>query len=170
MGMVTEASPNKARRWWVDALVVGFVLLGVRACQGRTLAEGRAPVLEGTTLRGEAVSLARMSGEPAMVHFWATWCGVCQASEHNIQSLAEDRNVLTVATRSGSPAQVQRYMREHGVDFEVIQDPDGRLASRFGVRAFPTSFFVDPDGSIRASEVGYTTELGMRARLWWAGL
>jgi hypothetical protein len=29
---------------------------------------------------------------------------------------------------------------------------------------------VDADGNIRSVATGYTTELGMRARLWWASV
>lgn len=170
--MDSKPAPQpKKRRWWLDAAAVAVVLLGVRACQGRTLAAGPAPHLQGVTLQGDSVSLGGVGGdEPVMVHFWATWCGVCRASEGNVQSLSRDHRVITVATRSGSSGDVSRYMAQHGVDFDVLQDPSGQLAQRFGVRAFPTSFFIDPDGTIRSAEVGYTTELGMRLRLWLAAL
>jgi hypothetical protein len=48
----------------------------------------------------------------------------------------------------------------------VVLDPDGALAQRYGVRAFPTTFFIDARGRIRHVEVGYTTWLGLEARLW----
>jgi alkyl hydroperoxide reductase subunit AhpC len=50
----------------------------------------------------------------------------------------------------------------------IVLDPDGRLARAWGVRSLPTSFVVDREGEIRTVEVGYTTELGLRARLWLA--
>ncbi len=159
---------NKWVRRTVEALIIVAAFLAVRAWQTHGTAEGRAPALTATTLSGEAVSLAALRGEPVLVHFWATWCGVCEAEEGNVVSVAEDHRVVTVATRSGGPAEVGAYVREHGFDAPVVLDPDGRLAAAWGVRSLPTSFVLDPDGTIRHVEVGYTTELGMRARLWLA--
>ena len=60
-------------------------------------------------------------------------------------------------------------MAEEGVSYRVILDPSGRLAGRFGVKAVPTSMIIDANGEIRFVEVGYTTEIGLRLRLWWVG-
>lgn len=157
-------------RWSVEGAIVLIVLLGIRAWQTRDTIAGPAPGLEGSTLAGEAISLAAMRGEPVLVHFWATWCGVCRAEEGNVVSVAQDHRVVTVATQSGGPEEVSRYAREEGFDAEVLLDPSGAIAAQWGVRSLPTSFFVSPDGEIESVEVGYTTELGMRARLFFAGL
>ena len=105
-----------------------------------------------------------------MLHFWATWCGVCKAEQHNVVALARDHRVIAVASSSGTPEAVQTYARQSGFDVPIAIDPNGALARKFGVGAFPTSFFIDADGQITAVETGYTTELGMRLRMWWAAL
>jgi hypothetical protein len=51
-----------------------------------------------------------------------------------------------------------------------VLDEDGAVARRWGVKAYPTTFYLDAAGVIRHVEVGYTTTLGMRARLALAGL
>jgi peroxiredoxin len=59
-------------------------------------------------------------------------------------------------------------MSEHGLTYPVVSDPDGSIARRYGVQAYPTSFFLAADGTIKASETGYTTTLGLKARQWFA--
>ena len=71
--------------------------------------------------------------------------------------------------QSGSAAEVTKYLREHDLKVSVVNDPDGAIAAAWGVRATPTTFFVDGDNRIRLREVGYTSGPGLRLRLWLAG-
>jgi len=152
--------------WLVLAVAIYF---GVRFYQQRTLIEGPAPALQATRLDGQAMALTGLRGQPVLVYFWATWCPVCRLEQGSIESLASDYRVVAVAMQSGTPADVSRYVQEHGLRVPVINDPNGAIAAAWGVRATPTSFIIDRDGQIRFREVGYTTELGLRLRLWWAG-
>lgn len=77
---------------------------------------------------------------------------------------------MTVAMQPDGAQQIKQYLVEHHLDIPVIVDEQGIYAKQFGVRAVPTSFVINPSGDIRFLEMGYTTELGLRARLWWASL
>lgn len=163
------AKPKK--RWHRIAIELGIILaifLAFRAYQGRDAPDGPAPELSGTAVSGDPLALSASPGEPVLVHFWATWCGVCRAEEGTIDSIAGSHRVITIASQSGGPDEVRAYMRQQGVSFPAIVDTSGELAQRWGVHAFPTSFVVGPDGTIRNVEIGYTTWLGLRARLWLA--
>ncbi|MGA7801416.1 MAG: protein disulfide oxidoreductase [Gammaproteobacteria bacterium] len=174
--MSRQAAPKdrgtvrKARwRLALELAVVLSLVVGIQAYRQRDTASGPAPALAGRLLSGQPASLASLRGRTVLVHFWATWCPVCRLEQHSIAAVARDYPVLTVAFQDGSAEQVRRYMRREGVDYPVLLDPYGVLASRYGVRAVPTSFIVDPEGRIRFVEVGYTSETGLRLRLWLAG-
>jgi peroxiredoxin len=174
--MAKTAAPqqdDRRRKWTrfaLRALVIVAIVLAIRAWHTRGTAAGMAPHFEAPTLQGETVSLRELQGEPTLVYFWATWCGVCGLMDGSVAKLAGSHRVVTVASMSGGPGEVAAHMAEKGLDMPVVLDPQGHLATRYGVRAFPTSFVLGPDGRIRHTEVGYTSGFGLRARLWWAGL
>jgi len=150
--------------------VLLVLILGIRAWQQSGTASGPAPALAGELLDGKPVALAAFAGQPVLVHFWATWCPICRAEQGSIDALARDAPVITVAMQSGSREEVVQFLRKEALSFPVLNDPDGVLAAQWGVRAVPASFIVDGAGQIRFLEIGYTTGVGLRLRLWLAGL
>lgn len=171
-----DAPPAKAggvrRRVWrysVEVAVVLAIILGVRAWQQQGVVSGPAPALAGVLLDGkEHFSLAAMNGQPVLVYFWATWCAVCRAGQGSIEALAKDYPIITVAMKSGDAGAVAAHLTKEGLSFPVLNDPEGTIAAQWGARAVPASFVVDGAGRIRFVEVGYTTGIGLRARLWLA--
>lgn len=155
-------------RWSAEALLVVLLLAGVRAWQQRGAASGPAPALAGELLDGSAYSLAAAQSRPVLVHFWATWCAICRAEQGSIDAVAREHPVVTVAMQSGSAADVRRHLHKESLRFAVLNDPEGVIAARWGVRSVPSSFIVDAQGQVRFLEVGYTTGIGLRLRLWWA--
>lgn len=169
----TGSRPNKAR--WrnlaVNVLLFVVVVAGIRTWQHRDMISGAAPVLRGFTLAGQPYTLPAHPAQPILVHFWGTWCPICRTEQNSIVAIAQNHpNIITVAMQSGKPEEVAKYMREQGIDFPVVNDPDGAISGAWGVHAVPASFVIAPDGNIRFAEVGYTTGLGLRLRLWLAGI
>ena len=170
--ILQQAKPKKSRIWLrrgLEILLFIVLIMGVRAWQQRDIMKGAAPPLQGILLNGSAFALARKPAQPVLIHFWATWCPICRTELGSIDSLAQDNpNVITVAMQSGNTISVQGYMREHEVNFPVLNDEDGRISLSWGVHAVPASFIVDTNGEIRYVEIGYTTGMGLRLRLWLA--
>jgi len=168
------SKPSKKRIWLrrsLEVLLFIILIMGVRAYQQRDIVTGLAPPLNAVLLDGKAFVLPSKPAQPVLVYFWASWCPMCRAQQGSIESLSRDNpNVITVAMQSGNSSAVQQYMREQGVSFPVINDNEGQVSATWGVQAVPASFIIDKDGKIRYVEIGYTTEIGLRIRLWLAGL
>jgi thiol-disulfide isomerase/thioredoxin len=156
-------------RWVIIPLEVLFFIalfLAIRAYQQRDMISGPAPRIEAATLKQNQFNLATSQPKPVLVHFWATWCGICKLEQDSIQALSEDYNVITIAMQSGSDQEILQYLAEHKLDFEVINDAGGEIVKAYGVRAVPASFIVNGRNQVSTREVGYTTGWGLRLRLW----
>ncbi|MBI5784851.1 MAG: protein disulfide oxidoreductase [Rhodocyclales bacterium] len=157
------------RKWGLEALAIVAVVVAVQFWQVRGLPEGPAPALAGMGIDGKPLDLAEMlraaDGRPVLVAFWATWCSVCKAEDGNLQAIAADHPVLSVAMQS---ERLIKHMQERGLSFATIDDSDAALASQWKVRGVPSHFVVDGAGNVRFRVVGYATTWGLRARLWWA--
>jgi thiol-disulfide isomerase/thioredoxin len=156
----------------LEAVVFVGIFLAIRAWQQRSIAFGAAPSIGAIDLGGERLDTIEGRDRPVLVHFFASWCGVCDAEEPNIVALARDHDVIAVASQSGDAERVRAWIEnETALDaVRVIVDSDGSIAERWGVSAFPTGFYLSRNGEIEHVEVGYTTLLGMRLRMWSAGL
>lgn len=168
---------TRLRGWGLNLLIVAGMLLGAHFWQTRHVPAGMAPGFQAQVVsaRPQAVlSLAQWRaahpGRPVALHFWAEWCGVCRLEQHNITRVARDWPVLTVAMRSGDAAAVRRVLAQRGLPWATVVDPQAALARQYGLGAVPALVVIGPDGRIVTTSVGYTTELGMRLRLWWASL
>jgi peroxiredoxin len=87
----------------------------------------------------------------------------------SIAAIAKDYPLVSVAMQSGSRAELLKHMREQSLLVPTLPDEDGDISSRYGLRGVPAVFVLGPDGKIRYATTGYTTEIGIRFRLWLAG-
>lgn len=155
-------------RWGRDILLVIGVVLLVQWWQSKDMPKGDAPPLAGLLLTGGPVSIESLRGRPVLVHFWAEWCPICRLEESSIDAIADDHQVLSVATTSGSRGEVAAYLQKQGLSMPVIVDESGDLARQWSVAGVPATFIVDSSGQIAYATVGYSSEWGLRLRLWLA--
>jgi thiol-disulfide isomerase/thioredoxin len=168
------ARPRPRRRWRRLALeiaLVGVVIAAIGWWQTRRHARGAVPALTLQALGGGSMALREQLVErPTLLAFFAPWCGVCKVTSPNVRWIRArfgDRvRVVSIAADYEHPGQVRAYAAAHGVAPPILLDPTGEAARAFGVTAYPSFFFVDERGHITGSAIGYTTTLGMLARLF----
>jgi peroxiredoxin len=154
-----------------QVLVVQAVFLGIRVylTQG-SIKSGPAPDFGGVLLDGSSFQLKDLRGEPALIHFWATWCKICALNDGAIDDLAKDLQVITVVMESGSQKGIREEMQERDLSFRVFVDGLGKLANQYHVKGVPTNYIIDAKGNIEYVEVGYTSGWGLRFRMWLTSL
>lgn len=118
-----------------------------------------------TDIKNEAIEFNDYIDEPLIVHFWGTWCPTCKLEASNIETLSNKYKVISIAVNSGSDEELNKYMEEHHLDYPVINDMKGALAQKFNIGVYPTTLIYNAKGELKFTEVGYSTTLGLQARI-----
>ena len=161
---------KKYYRWAREVTLILIVIFFIRFWTQGDIISGVAPNISGVTLNGTSFNLYKNKSRPILVHFWATWCPVCKLEQSNIENIAKDNAVITIAMQSGDNDELAAFMKEEKLSFNVINDESGMLSHSYNIKGVPVSFIVNKENKIEFTEVGYTTELGLRIRMWWAGI
>ncbi|MBS1886726.1 MAG: TlpA family protein disulfide reductase [Actinobacteria bacterium] len=163
-----RAAP-RARWAALAALVVAALVVAEVASGGGSTESGRAaPPLPSKALRGPAVNLAALRGKPALVDFFASWCGPCAEEAPTLRRLsaAMAGRATVVAVDwddAGGPARA--FVRRNAWTFPVLADTTGAAGESYGLVGLPTSFVLDPQGRIVATFRGPQSEAKLRRAL-----
>ena len=140
--------------------VVGFALWalqgGISPTRGALGVGSVAPNFTLTNAAGQQVNLADYRGKTVLLNFWATWCPPCRSEMPAIDAAAKANPnlvVLAVDLQEG-PLPVQDYVQQLGLSFSPLLDTTGDVTALYHVNSLPSSFFIGPDGRIRAINVG----------------
>lgn len=157
--------------------ILVVISLAINAWQSRNVSKGPAPSLDAPLLNALGPQdaslqawLTQHRGQVVAVHFWATWCPICKASQDNVQRLHGSWPMVTVAMQSGPATAVQKHLAHNELPWLAALDTEGELARAWGVRAVPATIILDGEGRVATASMGYTTTLGLWARLWWVRL
>jgi len=175
-GAPSPSPPAKTKprwqRWLLEAAIFLAAFVAFQMWQLRDTTRGPAPEFAAQRVDGSAFRLADWRGEQAgratLLYFWAEWCPVCRTTAGNVTALAEDWPVTSIVSQSGEGPAVQRLMNERGYTWPSVVDARGGLMKQYGLPGVPGFVIIAPDGNIRFVSVGYTSEIGLRLRLWWA--
>ncbi len=115
-----------------------------------------------TGVDGQTYSLSDFEGKAMVLNFWATWCPHCRSELPTFKQVYAEREqdgfVLVAVSVNEAPDTVKSVVAEEGLDFPVLLDSTGAVASTYLVRGIPASYFVDRNGIIRGSHVGAITD------------
>jgi len=150
----------------IIALLLLFVISNIISyIRQPELGTTQVPKIEAQLIDGSIYKVQK--GKPVILHFWAISCPACKLEAPNIETVSKKYEVLSIAVNSGSDENIKAYMHEHELNFNVLNDKEGRWAEMFKIEAFPTTFIYDAKGKLRFTEVGYTTTAGLLARMEW---
>lgn len=123
-----------------------------------------APDFRLTDLDGNVVLLSDFRGKTVVLNFWASWCPPCREEMPEFQALWDERGtggsddlvVLAVNfLRDDSVGAATNFIEANDFTFPVLFDTTrGDVATRYGVRGLPATFFIDRNGIVRTTALG----------------
>ncbi|HUS16146.1 MAG TPA: redoxin domain-containing protein, partial [Chloroflexia bacterium] len=120
----------------------------------------RAPDFSLVDLRDQQlISLSALRGKPVFLNFWSTLSRPSAAEMADIETVyaqhdGEAAFVGIASKRSGDYLALAKYLEQNQFSWTFPFDPSGTVASKYQVESYPTSFFIDKEGLIRAIHIG----------------
>ena len=115
--------------------------------------------------QGNAVSLSDYFGKPIVLNFWASWCGPCKMEmpdfDKAYQQLGDEVQFLMINVTDGSRETVEiasEFIQSQGYTFPVFYDTEIDASYAYGVRALPTTYFINADGDVVTGASGAISE------------
>lgn len=132
-----------------------------------------APALPREALSGAPLTLASLlagaHGRPALVVFWASWCGPCGEEAPELERFAQssvgrDRIVGVDWSDPSRPA-ARKFMSRYAWTFPNLRDGEGFVGNEYHLRTLPTTFVIDKHLRIRDVLRGPQTQRSLSAAL-----
>lgn len=157
----TAPQPRRLRIGKLPALliivaVIAAIVFGELKTQKAAIGKA-APDFTLTDIEGKTVSLSDLRGHIVFVNFWASWCGPCREETPALQSFAArygDKVTLLGVNYREQPDKIKAFMQEFGITYQILRDTDGKVATRYKMKALPESWFIDEAGVARIYWIG----------------
>lgn len=115
------------------------------------------------TLDGEEVNV--LTGDRVYIKSWASWCSICLSGLQELDDLAAsdtDFKVISVVAPSvmGEINETDFIAWWAGLEYkniEVLIDRGGKFFAKAGVRAFPTSVYLNSAGDFEKTIIGHNS-------------
>ncbi len=105
-----------------------------------------------------ALASSQLTGEPALLNLFASWCVPCRVEHPLFLRLAEEGVPIHGIDWKEPATDGAAYLKQYGNPFRSVgSDPSGRAGIDLGLSGVPETFIVDAAGRVRYRHVGPIT-------------
>lgn len=127
---------------------------------GKTAPKFSLPTLD----QKSTVSLNQLLGNKILViNAWASWCYPCQQETPDLVAVSKKYTgkvefIGINMTSDDSVTDAKSFVHKYGISYPVLLDTKGAFSHDYQVIGYPTTFIVDPNGTIVNVHIGILTK------------
>ncbi|MFF2887635.1 redoxin domain-containing protein [Paenibacillus sp. NPDC057967] len=127
------------------------------------------PKFELADLDGNVRSLSEFKGKPVVVNFWGTFCEPCVREmpefERQYEKWKDHDLVILAINLSEDTLTVNNFVNRFDLSYPILRDVNRQTERSYGLRQYPTTFFIKPDGTLMEVKVGGMLEKDIEERV-----
>ncbi|WP_256757250.1 redoxin domain-containing protein [Cohnella sp. WQ 127256] len=140
-------------------LVGGYAIANSLFSKSVVLTKGdKPPSFRLAGLDNEVHELQDYEGKPLILNFWGTFCPPCRDEMPALQKQYDkwkgEGLELVGINLSEDKLTVESFIRQVGVSFPILMDKDKKTEKKYGLKQYPTTFFITPKGVIQEVVIG----------------
>ncbi|MGM8214009.1 thiol-disulfide oxidoreductase ResA [Bacillaceae bacterium W0354] len=101
---------------------------------------------------GETIQLHDLKGKGVMINFWATYCEPCKKEMPFMDELykkyKDDGFEIIAVSVDKNELVIRNFFERLGLSFPIVHDKKGVVMEAYNIVPLPTSYFINPDGTI----------------------
>jgi thiol-disulfide isomerase/thioredoxin len=110
----------------------------------------------------KTLKLSDFKGKTVLLNFFATWCPPCRAEIPTIVKFFNTHYknnfvVIGINMSQGEGQNIQSFIKEFGIKYPIVEG-NVKIASNYSIMGLPTSFVIDPNGRLVATQIGEISE------------
>jgi len=153
---------------WIAAALAAVAIAAFAITRGLSGNARVAPALPTQRLAGPRVTISSLRGRPALVLFWASWCGQCSQEAQAVRSFAQSRageGRIVGVDWADWPGPARRFLTHHHWTFSNLRDVSSEVGLSYGLTKLPALFVIDAHSHIVRALSGTQTERGLERAL-----
>ena len=107
----------------------------------------------------QTINLEKLKGKVVYLDFWASWCDPCRKSfpwMNDMHSRYDSKDFTIIAVNlDSSKKEAANFLNKVPATFQIAYDPEGTVATKYDLKAMPTSYLIDKRGQLVMTHKGY---------------